>query len=429
LIALALLSLPHARQPLPVLPAFLPIYLTLAIAADAFVAFLLAMQFRADGYVPLAVLSVAYAATAVIALAQLCAFPGLFVAHGLFDAHPQTAVWLWAMWHGGFPLLVGVYAYTCRYRNRRIAANLPATIAALGTGVAAGLIAAVVAYRAPLPTLVVGNSYQAGFDGTWQVVIALIVASIIAMLVLTRLSGTLDLWLTVALVGVACDAALTLSAGSRYSAGWYLSRVYAIATSLIVAAFFIAQFAHLYARFARLATIDALTGVANRRAFDERLDDEIRAALRENTPLALVIFDVDDFKKFNDAYGHIAGDDALRVVAEATRAVANRPRDLVARYGGEEFALILPGTDLDGARTVAERVRAEVERRRVPHRASRAAPVVTVSLGAAEAALDAAETDARLLIARADAALYAAKEAGRNRVVAHDAQLRLPAST
>jgi diguanylate cyclase (GGDEF)-like protein len=417
LVILAAVTLPVARHALPVVDAFLPIYLTLAVTADAFVAFLLAMQFRATGQLSLGVLSTAYALTATLALAQMLAFPALFTPTGMFAARPQTAVWLWAFWHGGFPIVVTAYAVTARFRDRRVRVSRSLAVGALGAGCGIGLLVAAIAYRAPLPTLVVGGNYLAGFAGTWQVVIALLVISIGAMIVFTRLDATLDLWVTVALVGFACDVTLTLWGGSRFSMGWYLSRVYAIVTALIVAAFFVAEFAHLYARFARLATIDALTGVANRRSFDDRLDEEFRAAIRDHGSLSLLMLDVDDFKKYNDAYGHIAGDDALRAVAQAARAVVNRPRDLVARYGGEEFAVILSGTDLEGALTVGERIRAELERRRIPHKGNRAAPYVTVSIGAATSDAAHRDLDQRELIARADAALYAAKDGGRNRVV------------
>jgi two-component system chemotaxis family response regulator WspR len=189
-----------------------------------------------------------------------------------------------------------------------------------------------------------------------------------------------------------------------------------VLTSLTVAVIFVAELSRLYHRFSRLASVDALTGIANRRSFDERIEVERRATARGREPFALLMIDVDDFKGFNDAYGHVAGDAALRAVAEAIVAVVHRPRDLVTRFGGEEFAVLLPGTSLDAALVVAERIRGEVAARLIPHRTSRVAPVLTISLGAAVET--AAEGRAAALIVRADAALYRAKAAGRNRVAA-----------
>lgn len=167
----------------------------------------------------------------------------------------------------------------------------------------------------------------------------------------------------------------------------------------------------------RLAVIDPLTAVANRRRFAETLDVEWRRALRQERPLALLMVDIDFFKAFNDRYGHQAGDSCLQQVAEALVTAASRPGDLVARYGGEEFAVLLADTDADGAAVVAEKARQCVEDLAIAHEASEVAAVVTVSVGLAAVTPEAGgATDT--LITRADAALYEAKEAGRNTVVA-----------
>ena len=130
-----------------------------------------------------------------------------------------------------------------------------------------------------------------------------------------------------------------------------------------------------------LASVDALTGIANRRRFDGTLDREWRRALRSGSSLTLAIADVDHFKAFNDRYGHARGDDCLRQVAQAAAAACGRPADLVARYGGEEFGLVLPDTDGAGARVLLRAVLANVEELRVPHAASSCAPHVTLSVG------------------------------------------------
>jgi diguanylate cyclase (GGDEF)-like protein len=163
------------------------------------------------------------------------------------------------------------------------------------------------------------------------------------------------------------------------------------------------------ARLAALATTDPLTGLGNRRAFDEALDHEARLAGRGIRPLSLLVLDVDQFKSFNDAFGHPAGDEVLVRVAEVVRSCCRGP-DVAARLGGEEFAVLLPGTDRAGAVTFAERVRRAVERGPWPLRP------VTVSIGIATFDPGCREAG-RQLVEAADRALYRAKQAGRNRVV------------
>ena len=160
--------------------------------------------------------------------------------------------------------------------------------------------------------------------------------------------------------------------------------------------------------------VDAVTGVATRRLFDERLRRDWLQARRNGSPLSLLLLDVDWFKRFNDAYGHVAGDACLRQVAQAARGVLSRDTDLFARYGGEEFAAILWGTDTDGAYATAERMRHAVLQLGISHAES---PVgcVTLSVGVSTSVPSTALPDS--LVRAADRALYAAKTAGRNRVV------------
>lgn len=163
-----------------------------------------------------------------------------------------------------------------------------------------------------------------------------------------------------------------------------------------------------------LAAQDQLTGLANRRSFDETLQTECRRAGREGTPLSLLLIDVDHFKAFNDTYGHVQGDACLQAVARCLQQHAQRPGDLVARYGGEELAIILPNTDAHGAQRVAEVVRRQIEALAVPHSGS-AWGCVTVSVGVAATSGAYAEGCERKLVQAADAGLYRAKAAGRNR--------------
>ncbi|MCM2291473.1 diguanylate cyclase [Allorhizobium sp. BGMRC 0089] len=163
---------------------------------------------------------------------------------------------------------------------------------------------------------------------------------------------------------------------------------------------------------AEAASTDGLTGLANRRAFDERLAQEWSRARRNISPLGLILVDIDHFKLFNDRYGHQGGDDCLRQVAQTLKNAAKRATDLAARYGGEEMALILPDTDLFGTMTLAERYRSAVRALAIPHEAS-SKTIVTVSIGAASLVPDADQT-VDMLVALADKALYAAKAGGRD---------------
>jgi diguanylate cyclase (GGDEF)-like protein len=167
-------------------------------------------------------------------------------------------------------------------------------------------------------------------------------------------------------------------------------------------------------RLEALSFEDALTRVANRRAFDHSLDNEWRRAVRSRQPLSLLLLDIDHFKTFNDTYGHPAGDRCLASVAAALAGVPRRAGDRVARYGGEEFAALLPATDAAGAQAIAERMRVAVEALNVPHTGA-AGGRVTISVGSAT--VQAQETMSKdTLIAAADAGLYEAKRTGRNRV-------------
>jgi diguanylate cyclase (GGDEF)-like protein len=165
----------------------------------------------------------------------------------------------------------------------------------------------------------------------------------------------------------------------------------------------------------RLATKDGLTGIANRRSFDEALAAEWQRAQRDQSSLALLLVDVDHFKRYNDTYGHQKGDDCLKRLADAMQEKTFRPADLVARYGGEEFVILMPNTDLDGARMVAERVQQYIHSLGIPHESSEIDGVVSISVGVAVATPTPRHT-AEQLLAAADSALYAAKHAGRNRV-------------
>lgn len=163
----------------------------------------------------------------------------------------------------------------------------------------------------------------------------------------------------------------------------------------------------------RLVSLDSLTEIANRRRFDEYLFLEWQRGLREQSPVALILCDVDYFKQYNDTYGHQAGDRCLQSIAQAIKRSLKRPADLAARYGGEEFAMILPNTDLAGAVQVAQRIQTEVQQLCIPHQSSQVNPYITVSMGITTQFPTPDSSPDAMLVA-ADRALYQAKKQGRN---------------
>ena len=165
-----------------------------------------------------------------------------------------------------------------------------------------------------------------------------------------------------------------------------------------------------------MARLDGLTQIPNRRSFDERIEIEIARCFRNQSPLSLMICDIDCFKQYNDTYGHLAGDNTLQKVAKAIEGTFHRATDLVARYGGEEFVVLLPDTGVDDAYRMTANMLDAVEQLGIPHKSSRAVDRVSISIGVASAdgQTPLSKTE---LIENADEALYQAKETGRNRAV------------
>ena len=166
-----------------------------------------------------------------------------------------------------------------------------------------------------------------------------------------------------------------------------------------------------------LTLTDALTGLANRRSFNDAFSNEWRRCARASAPMSVIMIDIDHFKSYNDAYGHQAGDACLQAVASAMKHCAGRPQDMLARYGGEEFVLLLPNVAAQGAESVAQHILQEVRTLAIPHRMSTADEIVTVSIGAATQA-PCEGGNPEILIRTADNLLYQAKKAGRNRYCA-----------
>jgi diguanylate cyclase (GGDEF)-like protein/PAS domain S-box-containing protein len=171
----------------------------------------------------------------------------------------------------------------------------------------------------------------------------------------------------------------------------------------------------LHRELEAMSMTDGLTGIANRRLFDQRFELEWNEARRSGEPLSLLMVDVDCFKQYNDCYGHMAGDECLKALAIALRGVARRPRDVAARLGGDEFAVLLPDCEADAAAAIARECAAAITRLRMPHGVGGAGDVISTSIGVATRVVDGREAP-RAFLQAADECLYAAKRGGRGRI-------------
>lgn len=434
-----LVAVPFAQTPLAQFPAFIPIYVSVLVICDLITASMLFGQFSVLRSRALLVLAAGYLFTASITAAYAVIFPNLFAPPGVWGAGPQTSSAMYMFWHAGFPLVVMAYTRTSQtlYPLARSGTDPRGLARWAIVPTIAGVLAVVAAMTALatqghdiIPvfldghrTTPLGRTFLAGIWGL----------SLLALVVLWRRKphSVLDIWLMVVMGVWLFDLALAaiLNTG-RYDLGWYVGRIYGmLAASALLMVLLIEDGKH-YARLvhmsvalrtanqalAQLSRQDALTGLANRRLFDEYLAEQVAVAARHRRPLALVLCDVDEFKRYNDHYGHPAGDACLRQVAQALQSCCHRPADKAVRYGGEEFALILPDTDAAGAIRIAEAARQAVTQLGLPHAKASAVRHVSISSGVAILPLG-TPMSAPQLISTADRSLYQAKQLGRNRVV------------
>jgi len=423
-------TLAVARADLSHIPEILVAYDAALIMLSLMTAYLLFGQFMVSGTISVAVLATAYLVTGLLQIENLSFFPGVFLRQEMFQVDPASAVWVWLICHVIFPALVCLYAFIDEHKPAAVPpAWMNVTVAALGAGSLVVMVAVfwlVTSGIQLLPPLVVTrNSIDLVSTGLGPAAWVLNVAALVLLVGRLRCRSLVQLWLAVAVLASLLDVTVTMYAPLRYSAGWYLSRMISLVTTGVVLVAMLREMTLLYARVADLndrlelmAVTDGLTGLANRRHFNQTLDREWRRARREIDLVSLLMIDIDHFKGYNDRLGHLAGDECLRRVAQAIGSCVRRPLDLAARYGGEEFAVVLPGTDAAGAMAVAQRVREAVAAAAMPHPDS--GKFVTVSIGIATLRPIADDSET-LLIAASDEALYRAKDAGRDRVVAHDA--------
>jgi diguanylate cyclase (GGDEF)-like protein len=310
---------------------------------------------------------------------------------------------------------------------------------------AIGLSVAIVLVSVCLLTLLVAQTShvlpELQRDGryTLTVVIVAIAALSLGILVLfvfwlRKAKSVLDLWLMVVMFLTLLAAPLSSIVNTgRFDFGFYAGRIFGLIAASFVLINLLIEYGRLYAKLAagqaelrRLTAVDPLTGIANRRAFDQAIDAEWRRAARARTNLSLLLLDVDCFKSFNDVYGHPAGDDCLRTIATVLTGTARRGGETIARCGGEEFAVLLPGVDRSEASALARKLCHSIRDLGIQHSASTVAEAVTISVGVATARPLRESSGPGRLVEEADQALYAAKAAGRDRVVEY-ATMRVPA--
>ncbi|KVP61635.1 sensor domain-containing diguanylate cyclase [Burkholderia ubonensis] len=420
------IAAPHANVALPAVEPFMPMCALTVFTTAGIAAFFLGAQFAVTRQPVLGALGGAYAFTALAVALQLLTFPGVFAPHGLLGALPQSAAWMWIFWHAGFPSFV-LLALFARERMARKAISAQRmrgwTIALIGGPAATAALLCVLALNVPLPPAFrpPGDAAVLPVNAVALVVWALNALALAAVLLTGRLRTTLDLWLAIAVLACLTDTTLNLLSTNRFTVGWYVARVFSMFTPGVLVCVLAWEVTMLYQRlFEAHATLmrssarDGLTGVYNRSHFNDHFHLLFLQARRQGEPLSLLMVDVDHFKAYNDAFGHVKGDACLIAVANALTGVVRRPADLVARYGGEEFAIVLPNTGARGARLVAEEAREAVLRLNLPTRGP--AGRVSVSVGCATAAPDEPMMPDALIEA-ADAALYRAKDAGRNRIM------------
>lgn len=428
---------PFAGTPIGAVPAFIPSYVAALIICDVVTAALLFSQYNLVRSFELLVLASGYVFTAFATAAYGLIFPGLYPIPELLAGGPQTTSAMYMFWHGGFPLLMIVYALLPRGESNILAAidgrksitpgvMIFSTIALMFAVVVAFTLLATIGHEY-LPRLIDGDKTtglgRLALTSVWMLSLAAL-----ALLWRRRPHTAVDLWLMIVMCVWVFDIALAavLNTG-RYDLGWYAGRIYGLVAAGYLLVLLLIESSNNYSRLVgmsielqqanqtleKISMQDGLTGIYNRRSFDLYLDKQTAISRRYKRPLALLLFDIDSFKAYNDHYGHQAGDDCLKGVAAALQACCRRTADMTARYGGEEFAIILPETDLAGALVVAEVARDAVEGMRIPHASG--TQHVTISGGVSVLAFVPGYSVEQLIL-DADRNLFAAKRSGRNRI-------------
>lgn len=404
-------------------PLFLGTYGGMVFVLELFSAILLFSQFRNTGILTFGVLSCAYLWVVLIAPFQIAMLAGAFDQISFIATEHSQAAWLWTFWHLGFPIIVTV-AMLLDGSSPLVTAQFKSwAMLIIGATISIAFVAVVPTMLGWIqyPQLVSETSqFTAGLlDVIGPLNVALCTIALLTIIAKGKLANAIYAWLVIAMLATACEGVVAIYSGSRFSLGWYAARALSLVSSSAVFIALLLETMHLYHKVIRqnttlheMASTDGLSGLANRRAFDNRLEEDTQRTQRDQLPLSLILIDIDKFKSFNDSYGHLNGDHCIRHVAEQMANTINRSTDFIARFGGEEFAVILPSHTTNQALTVSERLRAaiadspmELDDGSIVH--------VTASFGVATIEPHTVY-DEQTLISRADSALYNAKAAGRD---------------
>jgi diguanylate cyclase (GGDEF)-like protein len=388
------------------------------MGADVLTAGILFAQFSVSGVARYAALGATYLISALLVVPFVGFFPGLILMT-LTPGEAQVTPTIWLVRFAAFAICAALVEACDEPLRRRLVsranAALATSLAVAGSFAAACALAfPVVAFRDRLPTMVAGTpvAFTAHYSGGSFALAALNLAVVAFIVARARRFDTLTIWMAVALLTAALGNVLNGAAPLRYSLDWYAAVLLAIVSSTVMLAALAGGIVCSYRALLALAGTDPLTELRNRRTFARDAGDALAEAARRGEFSALLVLDVDHFKRYNDRYGHAAGDEALRCIA-ALIVDAVRPTDVIGRHAGEEFVVFLPRTTLAQAASAAERIRRTIEGGRRSGD-ERLAAGVTISIGVAAAAPGKADVGA--LFARADRALYEAKRLGRNRV-------------
>jgi diguanylate cyclase (GGDEF)-like protein len=405
---------PVANVPLYPIPGYMTAFGAFMIVINLLLAAFLFSRGTIDNHANSIRLGATYFFIALVFLPLMATFPSGFVPFQIMGGK-TSSVWLWAFWHAGFG--IGILRYALSDDRKPCSVRISAAEVILLV-IALALVATVgLPY---LPSMLAdGHRLFTGFGAfVPPAILLLLLVSLIVVATCAERSQE-RLWIMVGLVAACFDVWLTYRGATRYALGWYVSKCGSLVTSLSMLTAIMYDVTALRhrsllanARLMQIAHVDGLTGLSNRRRFDEAIDNEWRRAQRNQHEVSLLMVDVDHFKTFNDRYGHIQGDDCLQKVGEILRNAARRPGDCVARYGGEEFALLLPSTGLHGTREVAKQIHARFEALCLPHEGS---PFGQVSVSIGHSTMrPAAGCDHVELLTMADQNLYVAKTSGRN---------------
>ncbi len=418
--------LPWVRVLTPGVESLLPTVGAIALLAQVLIAALFVSQYAVNRHPPLFYAGIAFSVYFVFSALSWSAMPALDQTAGFFVHSLQTPGWLLAAASSDW-LIPLLFVIGCDYAPTAAFCRRPRTMTVvLGLIVAGSLAFIAFAYGDPglLPPLVDGvriTPFARGVVGPAVGVLTFVALAL--LLAVKRLRDAIDVWVAVGLVALCFEALLTLAGGRRDAFGFYAGRVLwagsAVAILMLMQTKLYSLVLALMSANRELdseALTDELTGLPNRRAFNRAVGSHFAAQRRGDRGVALLMIDLDEFKRYNDGFGHVAGDATLAAVAQAIDGAVARAEDTAARLGGEEFAVMLADADGRGAAAVAERIRAAVEALAIPHAPGASHAAVTVSIGVASTIDDPALATYDDLAALADAALYAAKRNGRNRI-------------